>query len=475
MDFNDPHIRKLMSQEDQPLPPGLEWDAMESGIKSKMDEIQSEEKDKKRRYFIWFFLFAVLGTSSILMSYSRLMADGKEAAVAIEESNQTSPSDILTGDEKSEYPSSDVTRQLPLETEEIITDNKPINTNANENTNPNLKLDVSSQELVQDIKNTDKEISGTTEANIATVIDSRPKTIIAIEKEDSNVKPIEEQKQNEIKDILPPAQDELITHDYLEAIPSLETDMSNEEIPTHSLTSIDVLNHGMNGEVRFSTGLLVWNWGYGKNKPERKGYELSDLSYFTQLSYTHRFRKGFNLMVGLQYQQLESQLEWAEKQNNHTVTLENTVLEIRTDALTGQQTFITGDTEVEVEAYRVVRHHNTTRLYQIPLALGKTFEFGKWSTDIYAGGTFNFAAQHQGRTLLNGDVIDINGRSNPILDGRFAVGTMLSGQITYQLNPKLGLGAGIQMQKSITDWSKDDNVNIRPHSIGLELGLRYRL
>lgn len=132
---------------------------------------------------------------------------------------------------------------------------------------------------------------------------------------------------------------------------------------------------------------------------ESKGdfpYEQALLSYHAQLSYTHRFGNGLALTMGLQYQQLETQLGWSKQ------------LEVR------------GDVELGVEATRNVRHFNQYRLYQIPLSVGKSWRlWGKWHTGISIGGAVNIFAHNRGRNVLLGELENFDGPATPFLDSRW--------------------------------------------------------
>jgi hypothetical protein len=51
--------------------------------------------------------------------------------------------------------------------------------------------------------------------------------------------------------------------------------------------------------------------------------------------------------------------------------------------------------------------------------------------------------------------------------------TLLGGRLTYYLNSNLGIMTGFQFQKSISNWSIEQDIKVRPSWVNLSLGLAY--
>ena len=229
-------------------------------------------------------------------------------------------------------------------------------------------------------------------------------------------------------------------------------------------------------QLALISGVSNWGMGYGAGQPERQPYEQALLSYHAQLRYTHRFGNGLTLTMGLQYQQLETQLDWSKQLDGYTIILKDTIVEIHGNSLTGQLSEVRGDVEIGVEATRNVRHFNQYRLYQIPLAAGKSWRLGgRWHTDLSVGAAVNIYAHNQGRNVLLGELEDFNGPATPFLDSRWNVHGLAVARFGYRINERWGVLAEASLQKSLTNWSTEANVQMQPEIINLGIGLYYAL
>ena len=215
--------------------------------------------------------------------------------------------------------------------------------------------------------------------------------------------------------------------------------------------------------------------GYGQAKPERYAYERTIISHQAGLHYIHPLKKDFTLLLGLQFQQLENRFDWSAAVDDYTITLTDTVVQIRTNTLTGEQTVVRGDVELTVPAKRTVRHYNTTQLFQIPLAIGKTWAVKSWQADVFIGSTLNIFSANEGRTLYQGELLDYDGTHTGFANNRWKIHGMLMGNLTYRLSNHVGITGGIQFQKSLSNWSTEQNIQMHPHVIIGKIGLQYTL
>lgn len=223
------------------------------------------------------------------------------------------------------------------------------------------------------------------------------------------------------------------------------------------------------------SGFSTWSENYGGASPERAAYEQTIPSYHIQFNYLHTLDKGFLLMGGLQYQQLESRFDRVFKLDNHSITLQDTITHLLTNVLTGQQSIVRGDVDVKVTAERRIRHYNSIQLYQIPLALGKAWSYQKWQAYALVGGSLNVYAMNTGRTAYGGNVLDYDDTSTPFLNNQWKFNAQLTGRLSYQFTNHLSIVGGVQYQKSLSDWSTEQNIQMRPGIINYELGLSYSI
>ncbi|MCI5080649.1 MAG: hypothetical protein MRY78_03100, partial [Saprospiraceae bacterium] len=227
--------------------------------------------------------------------------------------------------------------------------------------------------------------------------------------------------------------------------------------------------------IALMSGVTQWTMGYGSEKPERASHEQNIISFQAQLNYIHRLKKDYTLMIGLQFQQLETRFDWSTALDDYTVILKDTIIQVRTNLLTGQQTEVRGDIEVNVPAVRTVRHYNRVQLYQIPIAVGKTWKIRNWQADLMAGTAVNILSENQGRTLYQGELQYYQGTSTRFIENQWAIHGLLMGRVTYQVNDYFGLSAGFQFQKSITNWSAEPDIRMHPNFFSGELGISFML
>ncbi len=253
----------------------------------------------------------------------------------------------------------------------------------------------------------------------------------------------------------------------------VENHLENVKLPQPIFSNLKVKKNNNQSRISLLSGYSIWNMGYGNTKPERDQFEKNIASYHTGLNYIHPLKKNFSIMVGLQYQQLNSQLDWNITLDDYKITLTDTIVEIVNNITTGTQTEVRGDIDFFVPAQRNVRHFNKTRLLQIPFAVGKTWQIRKWQADILLGGSLNIISRNEGRTVYQDGLQNYNGSSTDFLNNQMKLNGMLSGRLTYLLNSHVGITTGVQFQKGISNWSKEQDVTMRPNIFNLEMGVTY--
>lgn len=222
-----------------------------------------------------------------------------------------------------------------------------------------------------------------------------------------------------------------------------------------------------------SGGVNFWQFGYGQQKPSRHPYQQAIPSFQAQINYMHPLQNGFSVLTGFQFTQLEHRFELVETIDNYTTTLTDTIISVTSNLLTGEQSYLYGDTTLQLAAQHIIKHYNQTKLYQIPIAVGKTWTFNKLYADLIIGGSVNILSTNNGRTLINEEIQYYRGASNSLLNNQWKINALLAGRLTYQVNTHIGLVSGVQLQKSVMNWSTEQGVRMHPLSVGLELGLSY--
>jgi len=257
---------------------------------------------------------------------------------------------------------------------------------------------------------------------------------------------------------------------HLEAItPSLSTQQIYRAYPS-SIPQLKPTH-----QLIFEGGITFWKPAYGSTQPGRAQYESQLPSFQLQGHYMKSLNENFFFMAGLQYQRLESRFDYNTSIENYPITLQDTIIQVRNNLATREQTIVRGDVEQLVEAERIIRHYNTTQLFKVSAGIGKSWHFRSFQTDLYLGGALNTVVQNQGRSLYQGEIIDYYGASNSIFQNQMTVDGMVGARLHYFFTRKVGIMTDLQLQRSLMNWSNQEAVNFYPTSFGLQWGLSYSL
>ena len=184
------------------------------------------------------------------------------------------------------------------------------------------------------------------------------------------------------------------------------------------------------------------------------------------------YRKGKFVQLHVE---LESRLDWSDNIDDYRVTLEDVVIETKTNALTGETEEVRGDVEVDVEAERRVRHHNRHTLIQLPLGVGMQHQFGALNWFIQTGASVNIWGHSTGRILQPDNVYNYDGTSNKFYQNSWAINGFVETGLGLPLNHAWNLNAAIGYQKAWSNWSLENGVQMRPQIFSLQLGLAYQI
>lgn len=487
MDSKNDKIKGLFSKDHASLPPELAWEQMEDGILKKMEELESAKitvakpslQEKVGRIIAWFFLSMYLFQSTPSTTEELYLTPSSHQKLLENSATETQSIDLTTQLQQF-APFSPSNQQISKNTPTPPSPNWPHTTD---------RTDLSTaeqQKALSTLNRKDQEVSLSNPPQ-GQQLAATLKTAASITVEETSN--TSTKKLNELAaptTPLFPKESQEQRKSYLALSVPLRSpeaiDFSNPSFVFPTLPALQTIevgttesqnNRKIKGRIVVLSGLSTWNMGYGSTEPERQPYEASLRSFSGQFNYIHTLKKNYTLLVGLQHQQLESRFDWSKDLEDYTITLTDTVLQIQTNTLTGQQTITRGDVELNVPATRIVAHYNTSRLYQIPIAAGKTWGFKNWQADVLLGGTINIFTNNKGRTLYQGEIVDYNDASTPFLDNRWTINGLLTGRMTYQISERFGITAGIQFQKSLSNWSGEDNIQMRPAIWTGELGVSF--
>lgn len=487
MEFNFNKIRDLMrGDNNQSLPPEFDWNNMKDGIFDKMQSIEQEElsqKNKKRSrrkigFFLLLFFALVFGLFSISQ---KVIKDQAAESSDIVQSQKTDISKNTLNNNDTAAPTNRIEYSDESFSEKILETKVNDLLLTSEKSDPNQNQDSKESEIIQ--------------VNIDQLIENQ-----CLKENDTSNKIPNAERIRFAQDTLnttaqnalsPLAETETKRPNLAPRIPVLPAlpmysfnQMSLEEISyslpdAQQVDSIYFLpslsSNKSPNQLILEGGITFWDEGYGNNKPEKAQYETTLTSFQLQGHYVKSLKGNYFVMAGLQYQQLESRFNYNTTIQDYKITVEDTIIQVQNYFNSGEQRIIRGDVEQSVQAERRVIHYNTTKLLKVSLAAGKTWRFNSFQTDVYLGGALNSWVHNQGRMFYEDAVTDYNGTSNAFLQNQSTIDGVMGARLHYFLSQNIGLTAGFQSQKSLMNWSKQDNINSHPVSFSLQLGLSYSL
>jgi cytoskeletal protein RodZ len=530
MESNDNKIKNLMNENQQQLPPELNWEEMREGIFEKIHSIEVEnlslkkEKDSKRRilFFMLFVLGAGLGLFSILsainkekivkesvvnqtplsnlssdmsiqsspMSRDNVAEYGSESKENIKsntksEINESGTMQLRSEDNYLVYESVDATNNSGGINEKTVTrknvSNKSVETNpmsgysqsfdlVNQKTDKNYSDHRMSSPAKSEAK-TSGEFQNTDVTIGVTNSQYYGEAISDQTFPESGIKPSSTQTEatttnNKI------FIENLFTPSLFVVSQSAANNLGVSISREHPKSNVDSSNK-LADQFILEGGISFWKRGYGSTIPENGKYEKTLPSFQIQGNYVRYLKKSYFIMAGLQYQQLQSRFEYNQILQNYNITLKDTIIHVLNNSFTGSQNTIRGDVELTVPAERRVIHYNTSHLVKSTIALGRSWRFNAWQADLYLGGGINALVHNQGRALHQGDIIDYYGTSNPVFQNKWAFDAIVGTRLQYFVEQNLGITFGLQYQKSLVNWSLVNAENSFPSIIGLHLGLSY--
>lgn len=533
MEFNDNKIKNLMQDNQQQLPPELNWENMKDGIFNKIHTIEMEnlsiqkKKESKRR--IIFYIFFVFSICMGLFITVYTINNGKgEIARGVhphqhskEKKEISIPTRIQTKPNQLEYcPESDARNKVETHNEKqgdtiLLSDQDNLSIvsafvkrrnrqgwkqGKSETGRITSRQPVKMKESNISAQNPDisklYENGNNTDLRMGSIIKSETSTSDGSQQTDKTkimINPVVSVNDKLSKTLLETEHDlssspfGFETFDRIIYIPQLNTPLNFivskfhfnfDKIKSRSDTlrsNIDSPHkiYMLSDQIIFEGGISFWNREYGSTKPENAQYEKILLSLQIQGAYVKQLNKGYFVMAGIQYQQLESKFQYNQILQNYNVILKDTIIHVLNNSLTGNQSIVRGDVELSVGAERRIIHYNTSRLVKASLAIGRSWRSYPWQADLYLGAGINALVHNQGRALFNNEIYDYSGTTNALFQNSWAFDAILGSRLQYFVNKNLGITAGFQYQKSMVNWSSDSAINSFPSLFGLQMGLSY--
>jgi hypothetical protein len=485
-------LREFFSDEKTNLPDEFTWETMEDGI---IDKMNMDKKPKRRVFIIIFFLFTaafiVLGIRLTDIGQDNIIHDIQnqpDSDQKLDKATQSpaSPSYVSTPDasaskmklQQGRNPGSQIQEGSSISKDQNmseIKDNVPL-VLSSKSKNTTGQLYIKEENKTEYKKKTDvisennsHEFSDLIKNKLpdyaSSEINDLHEEIIASGFDKSGINPL---NRDEVVILSLPSANS-------KALQSLKND--TQVILTQPLFANQKPSKVTENFISVFGGISQWDIHYGSVVPERQPYEKTILSYHAQANYTHKFSNHLTIMAGLGFHKLETRLDYSLFIKNYTTqTLYDTILTYNTNSITGEKSQIRGDVEVNVNATRRVRHYNQYQLIQIPFAVGRSWSISqKIFAEVSLGGAVNILAFNKGRSVDQGRIIDFNHSSTPFLDNRWGFHAMGSVKLRYKIHEHVGILLDVGLQKSLSNWSTETNVLMRPMMRHIGLGIFYAL
>lgn len=482
MDSKQDNTNKMSQLNNDQLPDELLWENMEAGIFHKMEVLAStlplaKKKDHKRRILLGL-LFLLLGAILSSLYYLSNQTDSQNATeLAQSHSNPVNPEFSAEADKtviEAEVPASttppsiDVQSEVP-QTNSPQRDAKQNTTTVDSKENPGQPATqiARSETPINSEKKSTNAIDSSQYSREVKPDNSDETELLISEKLSSNSSP---------NSPAPAAVNQLTNQLKLEPIVSQtskkDIGLTLTTFPIEPLHPIRKIRHK---QLWLTGGASWWSEGYGSVKPERAAFEQTIVSHQGQFSYVKPLSNNLILLTGLQYQKLESRLNWNPLVPNFEVTLEDTIVQLQRNAITGEVTEIRGDVTLGVTANRQVQHFNSFSVLQVPFGIGKTWGEGSLQTHLLVGGVANISFSDKGRTLYQTELIEYNSPSADFWNGNLKFGAMLGGGLSYRITEKFDIISLIQYQHSLSNWSEEQGTIMRPRIFNWSVGVKYSL
>ncbi len=491
MDSKHDNHKKLRPLEDGPLSPELQWENMEAGIFQKMEELQAantvDDQKRHRRAFLFFLLFLGIliptllfinqgpaSQKSVAEPTQRILPDGTAADTKMsvaEEGSQASAAH--TFDEEATANSTNTQELAPLHYEQQNQAVATSSANYFDSESAQSALTVGNNSTPASLMQTSIPASRSTALEASLVVEEEVLPAATNEEQSQGIEndllvPVNLPKTSDVSPLTPSH----ILYPVVSQASRQAVELPAATLPT-PLSDTD--KEARLSQLWLTGGASWWDPDYGNTKPERDEFETSILSYQAQLNYVYPLRNDWFVMAGIQYQKLENRFDWNAIEDGVQIVLEDTIIQIQQNAITGAQTEIRGDVTLTVSPEREVRHFNSFTLLQVPVAVGKSWGEKKWKTHLMVGAVANLSFSRMGRTLFANKVVDFDNDRPNIWSDKLGFNAMLGTGLSYQLTDRLGVMTVFQYQRSLGNWSAEEGITMRPHILNWSFGANYSL
>ena len=464
MDYFDKKINEIYNQPLEDVPANLQWDQMEDGIYSKMEEEQPKRKA------IWYWIsggMLLLIAVATIVIYNSVYDTKPSAIVAdINTDSKTTSSQKLIGSK----------------TENTISKNPSIQSTITTTKNELAKVEQESTSQRPNIDSNTQSKTNTVESNISkisiasnSVLKMNNSSINSSERgiQQKNYQ-IENIIDNDVKNTTSTLPKNSISVTAIKSLSSSSITIEKKVIPSNlEFVYTEIFEEYKSKTKSYNqyinlTGGTTFNTGYdvGENI-----YKNTLPGYNVRLGYAIENEKGWGLQLGLGHSLL---VESFDLDLTDTISIQSTDAAIRTltSTITGQTFIEYGDAALNSSRYRRELSYNTINLISLDAAISKRCNISsKWSLLPTIGLQYDRLISIEGKTLdAENEILAYDNATDGINKNLFSGG--LGIQLQYNLNKRWSLSASANKTYSINSlYNNSGQLGIT----NISGGLQYRL
>ena len=199
--------------------------------------------------------------------------------------------------------------------------------------------------------------------------------------------------------------------------------------------------------------------------------ESSVLSQTFALHIGRQLGRRWQLNTGLEYAKLWHRFDFV-KETIREISVNNVAVEVHINAISGDSTFVYGDTIAFKKDIRTIRHYNSIEVLTLPLFLGYEKKINDWTFMLNGGANLHWINKSQGKTLMANELIEY-GDSTAIHKRFPGLSIRMGAGLGYAISNRLSVECGISASKAMGNWSSVSGTAFKPWMVSSNLGIRY--
>jgi len=221
---------------------------------------------------------------------------------------------------------------------------------------------------------------------------------------------------------------------------------------------------------------VLWSNYFGKSPDATLLKPTNDMviGQSVDLSLSYQFSDGRFILSDLGYSNLNEKFE-VEFEKVATVLVKDALIEVDSNIITNRLTYLVKDTLLNSVERRHIIHYNNYRTLDIGLSYGRRFSLNsKWKMNYSLGFNYSRMIKSAGRTIrADHEIIDFDS-SNQIYN-RNHLGISSGIGFLYRFNKQVSIGSDIFILQYLDNWSKENELILKPTKLTFQLGVKYWL